>query len=329
MLFRLQRKNYSYEQSLSKAAEHGLFDAAIIYSWNLFMLFIFEKVWQIREVEKENGSPYKTDKLFLTLKTKGEWPEDFFDGDLCSLNRLQENKQGEDVIVGRLKDIYKKVDQQHFRELQQLLQRRNTSAHVNSIFIEEDDLQDVLRRLIKSMSAIQKNHEDILDTILFHIDIPRQWYFSEMDMSYVDSVFDKRNGVDTLQYAHIARLISEQEFSSETVENIKRKAIEFFLGSNSFRGATENASLLIEPLVNYFTADDVRLVLEGVFDKRGHVYNQILEAGSIEEVFLKLYFISSNNFPELQGKWDEFVDKIQREGYSNNFQNLIKEMQEE
>ena len=35
---------YNYEQKLVKAAEGELYDAAIIYAWNIFMLFIFEKV---------------------------------------------------------------------------------------------------------------------------------------------------------------------------------------------------------------------------------------------------------------------------------------------
>ena len=42
-------KTYEYEQKLHKAAENELFDAAIIYAWNIFMLFVYEKIYQIRD----------------------------------------------------------------------------------------------------------------------------------------------------------------------------------------------------------------------------------------------------------------------------------------
>ena len=86
-------KTYQYEQKLQKTAQHELYDAAIIYAWNIFMLFVYEKVWQIRELEKLNeDAKFQTDKIFLSL-TKNK-PENFFDGNLFSLNKLSENKQG-------------------------------------------------------------------------------------------------------------------------------------------------------------------------------------------------------------------------------------------
>ena len=36
-------KTYGYEQRLHIAAKHNLYDSAIIYAWNIFMLFIFKK----------------------------------------------------------------------------------------------------------------------------------------------------------------------------------------------------------------------------------------------------------------------------------------------
>ncbi len=320
-------KTYQYEYQLRKAAEYKLYDAAVVYAWNIFMLFVFEKIWQIRELEKENGTPFQTDKVFLELiKNK---PDNYFDGDLFSLNKLQENKQGEDAIIGKLKDVYKGVDQQHFREAQQMLQKRNTAAHLNSIAFEADDLRYMLRQLIGVLKVIQEDHNKHLKAILAYIDKKRPWYFSNMDMSHIDSIFDKLQGVDTLQYIYIVQRINEQEFSPEAVENIKRKAIDYFLHSSSFRGAEDNASLLIKPLVNYFNEEDICLILEKVFENGSHGYNQILSAGSIEDTFLELYILSSNNFPELQVEWKKFSEKIQGGGYAKNFNNLLKEMSEE
>ena len=42
----IMSKDYIWQPS-------GLYDAAIIYAWNIFMLFVYEKVWQLREVERE------------------------------------------------------------------------------------------------------------------------------------------------------------------------------------------------------------------------------------------------------------------------------------
>lgn len=320
-------KTYQYEYQLRKACEHKLYDASIIYAWNIFMLFIFEKIWQIREIEKEKGTPFQTDKIFLEL-TKNKL-DDYFDGNLFSLNKLQENKQGEDAIIGKLKDVYKGVDQQYFREAHQLLQKRNTSAHLNSINLEADDLRDMLRQLIKVLEVIQGGHEKHLNTLLEYISKEKQWYLSNRDMSYIDSVFDMRTGVDRLQYMYIAQRIAKQEFSPDTIENIKRKSIGYFLDSGSFRGAEENALLLIKPLINYLNEEDICSILEKVFENDSHGYNQILSAGSIESIFLELYTLSSNNFPELQSNWDGFASKINESGHVDNFTNLIKEMKRE
>lgn len=316
-------KTYQYEQKLHKAAEHELYDAAIIYAWNIFMLFVYEKIWQIREIEKIGENPFKTDKVFLEL-TKNK-PDNFFDGNLFSLNKLHENKQGEDIIISKLKEVYKETDQQIFKTAQQVLQKRNTAAHVNSINQEEEDLVYVIRELIKITDAIQNNHNKILDRIFIHIESNKIWYFSEEDMQYVNNLFSQEN-VDRSKYAYIAKLISTQEFSSDVVNNIKDTAIEYFLQSNSWDFAYKNAQELIKPLIQFFDIEDIKRILIGVFDKRGHTYNQILGAGGIEKIFWELYHLSINNFPEIQSNWSNFATKLESKGYKNNFKQLIQEI---
>jgi len=317
-------KTYQYEQKLHKSAEHDLCDASIIYAWNIFMLFVYEKVWQIREVEKVlDGDDFKTDKIFLAL-TKNK-PDNFFEGNLFSLNKLSENKQGEDAIIGKLKEVYSGVDQQIFREAQQVLQKRNTSAHVNSIIMEVEDLQYVLREINKFAEAIQDDHGRHLQSIFENLDEDKIWHLSEQDLMYLDQFFNK-DDVDRSKYVYIAKLISIQEIPNEFAENIKNKAISFFLESGSFDSAYENSQNLIKPLLQFFDEDDIKKILEKSFEN-GDGYNQILQAANIEDIFWELYQLSSNTFPDLEISWNNFAQKITEKNFQDHFEKLLSEIQ--
>ena len=82
-------------------------------------------------------------------------------------------------------------------------------------------------------------------------------------------------------------------------------------------------------MINYFDEDDIKKILEEVFDKRGYTYNQILQAGNIGDVFLELYQLSSNNFPELENSWKAFVKKLKDEDLEGGFGELILEIEVE
>lgn len=323
-------KTYQYEQKLQKAAEHELYDAAIIYAWNIFMLFVYEKIWQIREVEKEDeGESFKTDKKAFLSKINpnnpDKFPSDYFDGHLCNLNKLHEENKGEDFIIGRMKDVYPNVDQQYFKKAQTILKSRHDGAHVNELQQDGEDLKNILRGLIQIAGVVQAEHKNHLDKIFKYLEKNKQWYLSNEDMRHIDDIFS-RDDIDKLQYMHIAVLVSRQEFTQDTVSNIKQNAINYFLQSNSWNSADENAQLLIKPLINYLEQEDIKRILEEVFDKRGNAYNQILQAGNIEDIFWKLYQLSSNNFPELQNDWNDFATKLESKGYKDSFEKLIQEI---
>jgi hypothetical protein len=321
-------KTYGYEQRLYLATKHGLYDAAIIYTWNIFMLFVYEKVWQLRGLEKEAGTPNKTDRVFLDALTSNK-PDDYFDGHLCSLGKLQtECKQGEDAIVGVLKNVYKNVDQQYFKKAQGILQKRNEKAHINSLGTEKEDLDQVLRELIQVCSAIQVEHNVFVTKIFELLEKKTEWHISDEDMRQINAMFSSNgNTVHKFKYVHVANLIVKQEFSAETVRDIKDRAIQYFLESNGFRTSEENAQLLINPLTAILNQDDIGKILTGSFDNDSHGYNQILQASGIEDIFIELHSLSENNFPELEQDWIDFVSKIKDQGYQDNFKNLIIEIE--
>lgn len=321
-------KTYNYEQRLYLATKHGLYDAAIIYAWNIFMLFVYEKVWQLREMEKELGAPYKTDKIFKDVLASRE-ADNYFDGSLFSLNKLQtEHGKGEDAIIGRLKEVYRNVDQQWFKKAQNVLGRRNEKAHVNSLGTEKEDLEQVLRELTQICSAVQTEHNGFVAKIFELLEKKNEWYISDEDMRQINAAFSASgNTVHKFKYVHVANLIVKQEFSPETVKDIKDRAIQYFLESKGFRTSEENAQLLINPLTAILNQDDIRKILTGSFENDSSGYNQILLASNIEDIFIELHSLSQNNFPELEQDWVEFVNKIKEQGYQDNFKNLILEIE--
>ncbi len=321
-------KSYGYEQRLHLSSKHGLYDAAIIYAWNIFMLFVYEKVWQLRELEKEAGTPNKTDKVFLDALTLNK-TSDYFDGHLCSLGKLQtECKQGEDAIVGILKNVYKNVDQQYFKKAQGVLQKRNEKAHINSLGTEKEDLDQVLRELVQICSAIQIEHNVFVSKMFELLERKNEWHISDEDMRQINLIFSaKGNVADKLKYIHVANLIVKQEFSPETVKDIKDRAIQYFLESKGFRTSEENAQLLIKPITSILNREDISKILTESFNNDSNGYNQILQASNIEDIFIELYTLSQNNFPELDQNWKDFIIGIENQGFQKNFKNLIKEIE--
>lgn len=321
-------KTYQYEQKLEKSAEHGLYDAAIIYAWNIFMLFVYEKIWQIREVERhDDGGNFITDKIFLQLINKGKPSDkapDYFDGNLFSLNKLHENNQGEDKIIGKLKDVFRSVDQQFFKEAQQILQKRNTSAHVNSVNLSIDELSYVLGKLIDIAQEIQNDHKNKIPKIFEYFDKSKTWYLSTIDLNELHKIFDQdAHDIDVSKYKCVTQLVKVQDFSDESVDTIKKHAIKYFLQSGTYDLAYSNGVNMILPMLQFLKEGDIKEILTGVF---GNTYNQILEARKIEDVFWELYQLSSNNFPNLQSDWEEFASKLEVEDHANNLRGLISEI---
>lgn len=321
-------KKYNYKQNLVKVVESELYDATIIYAWNIFMLFIFEKVWQLREIEKcEDGDSFVTDGIFLSLINVGRPSDkaaDYFDGNLFSLNKLHQNNQGEDKIIGKLKDVFRGVDQQFFKEAQQILQKRNTCAHVNSVNLPADDLNYVLGKLTDIVQEIQNDHERKMPNFFEHITDVNEWYLSELDIAKIHELFDQDKEGDICKYRGVTQLVKTQDFSSIAVDEIKKRAIRYFLRSYSYQSAYGNGVDMILPILQFLDEDDIKQILTGVFVE--NTYNQILDARKIEDIFWELYQLSSNNFPNLQSSWEEFAEKLETEEYHRNFPKLILEI---
>ena len=322
-------KTYQYEQKLQKSAEYELYDAAIIYAWNIFMLFVYEKVWQIRELEKLNeDTKFQTDKKAFLIKINSnnpdKFPDDFFDGHLCNLNKLHTENKGEDFIIARLVDVYPNMDPQYFKKAQKILKSRHDGAHINEIQQDSNDLDNVLRELTQVIEKIQEAHNQHLQSIFDNLKQDKIWHLSEQDLVYLDQFFAK-DDIDKSKYVYISKLISTQEVPNDFAENIKNKAISFFLESGSFDSAYQDSQNLIKPLLQHFNENDIKKILEQSFENGGS-YNQILQASDIEDIFWDLYQLSSNTFPELEESWKTFAQKITDGNFENHFEKLLPEI---
>jgi hypothetical protein len=149
------------------------------------MLFLYEKLWQIREVENIESTPHSTDKIFLPEKVKNLT---YFSGHLFSFNKLDEHKQGDDALIGKIKEVYKGVDPQLFKAAQQVLKIRHEAAHQNSIDQNIYQLSFALSELLRIVSATQNDHARFLKRMLGYEDnFNIIWHLSEKDKAMIES----------------------------------------------------------------------------------------------------------------------------------------------
>jgi len=327
--FICNRSVCNYEDKLVKAIENDLWDASIIYSWNIFMIFIYEKIWQIRVVEKNEKNPYHTDKIFLEMCKKGTKPDDYLDGNLFSLNKLHEHKIGEDNIIAKSKEVFKKVDQQYFKEAQQILQKRNTCAHANSCDVSIYDINYVLVNLIKIISEIEKNHLPYFNkflegAILNH----NEFYFSVNDYVYLIDKIDKINDSKDINiFSKLIELLTNSCFSEVFIEKMKLKAISCFIMANSFQNAYDIGEKIILPLIKHFSQDNIVSILDKVFDSKS-CYNQILQANNMDKIFMQMFDHSINFSDDIKTEWIKFKDRLIENKFNSNFCVLISNIDE-
>jgi len=129
-------------------------------------------------------------------------------------------------------------------------------------------------------------------------------YFSEQDINYLllqESVDNSKIINHLLDYFEILN------YSDSLKARIKDEAINCYLDSTNFILALINGKRLMK-LANDFTDEDVRVILEGIFERQG-ANNQITESGEMESVILDL-FDKTINLEGIQDDWKIFIDKL-------------------
>jgi len=140
-----------YSEDLKASIRSNLFDFTIILIWKAFMLFIYEKLYQIPpDVILDNWEKkYPTDKRPKGYKKNNlYWPNNIDD---CKLLDL-------------LYEIYD-IDKNVVRMARSLAQKRDTAAHVSEITFNISQVDSFLDDILNLCQKIQNAHEAYLDQI--------------------------------------------------------------------------------------------------------------------------------------------------------------------
>lgn len=137
-----------YSRQLLYSIKHHLFDYSIILIWKTFILFLYEKIYQIPEenilkawknkFKKETIPGFKKDNLY--------WP----------------NNNDDKVIIHLFYEIYD-IDNNVLKTAESLSQKRDTAAHVSDIQYSLNDVDNYIDDVLMLCEKFQKCHLKILD----------------------------------------------------------------------------------------------------------------------------------------------------------------------
>lgn len=164
------RTKYSLELRRSVTLVR-LYDYSIITAWKIFILFIYEKIWQIPNDDVSKGLKSNSD-LFKKFKPKSLlWP----------------NEVDDDAILNVLDKFYESIDSNYIKRAKAIHHKRKVSAHVSEMTTDINSVDEFLKELIEIMKKIQECHKQYLDCI--EIDnlsmVVQESKLSQQDLSYL------------------------------------------------------------------------------------------------------------------------------------------------
>ena len=293
IFFSYVHHSQKYRTKLEKSIENGLWEYATVLVWKTIILFIYEKLFQIKVLG--NSLP---DDFNRQLQNGNITVHNCFD--FCCIPDKN--------IYNKLHEIWQNVEANYKNMFQGLLDDRNSLSHVNRY---EEDFNDqwfktyfekALRLLqyFQSLNNIQLSQK-IYD---FIEDDKTIQYFSEKDINYLLS---EKPYDDSKIVKYLLDHIKILNYSDNLKNRLKSEVIETFLDSNSFDIALENGKRLIK-LANYFDEEDLRKILVGIFERQ-RTYNQITNSGGMETVFEDL-FDKTINIYGFEEDWKIFTDRL-------------------
>lgn len=325
--------NYKiYSEKLSKAIENDLFDCGVIYIWKLFLLYVYEKVWQIRELEKISGNKFETDKIFLSLidpNGNKNLPDNFFDGNLYSLNKLQDYNKGETEIIAKLRDVYKEVDAQIFKDAQKILQERNKAAHVNSVEIDFDCFFYNLKQASKIAGEIQEKHKSIIEKLIENkgMDniISRLWE-DNFNAKEILIIHDSLDGSD-INETNIEKIINAQSLTPSYFNYLKIKTIDVvknnFLNAGAFDTARENIELLVK-YKEKINKNDLKQIILGV-SENNQIVGSARYSDRVPNALIEMLDFTMDIHPDLIGDWVALSSSLDGHSGFDNLKSKITE----
>lgn len=102
--------------------------------------------------------------------------------------------------------------------------------------------------------------------------------------------------------------------SSASSQIFREHTVRLFLGSRSFDSAEYRGINIVLPNTMHLTEDDIKTILDDVFNSKKWGINQILNAGGIDHFFSQFYICTKNILSNHAIIWKEFWDKVIDEG---------------
>lgn len=147
------------------------YDFALITAWKLFILFIYERLWQIPEEEIKKAFKNNND-VIKHYRTKS-W--------------LWANSVDDDVLLGCLDKLYGSIDSNYLKRARSIHHQRKAAAHVSEIVNDVHTVDAFLKEITGIAEKIQKCHEEYLDLIETEKipDLIQELRLSSTDLEYL------------------------------------------------------------------------------------------------------------------------------------------------
>lgn len=137
-----------YREQFIKLVRDNLFDFSIILIWKIFILFLYEKFYQIAQQIGEDVFIQKWEGKF-NRKPKNYRKE----------NLYWANEEPDDQIVSFLGVIYK-IDSNFLRQADALRKKRDTASHVAELKFTEEDVDNYIFETLRIIEKLQLCHEE-------------------------------------------------------------------------------------------------------------------------------------------------------------------------
>ena len=292
-LFSYVFNSQKYRVKLEKSIENNLWEYATVLVWKNIVLFMYEKLFQMKVLGLDLPEHIKNkfDNLNITCTS------------CYDFHHINDDKLGEN-----LHRCWKNVESNYKSSFSNLLDERNRLSHVNRYEEEfnEQWFKTYFEKALKLLQYLQNLNNIQLSQKIYDFieDNKTVQYFSEEDINYLLS---QESYEDSRIINHILDFMNISDYPENLKDKLKHGVISTFLDSHSFAIALENGKRLVK-LAAYYDAEELKEILTGVFEKQ-RIPNQITQSGEMENVFEEL-FDNTINLEGLKEDWKIFIDKL-------------------
>ncbi len=230
--------NYSnYGSQLDGSLENKIFDFSVILFWKLFMLFVYEKIQQVRYIIDEDVFTQKWNTIFKAEK--------YDIAKYDKKNLYAYNQLDDDEVINFLNILYP-IDSNFLKKLKSLKQDRHTAGHVcdPTLANQENDIVNFLREICVIFQKLQEEHRN---TYISPTDFSK-FYSGEISLSNDDKDFliakliDSLPTIPSFEAAKAPLKFLEKNLESISIENQKKILVNSLKNGGMYNQIIESSS---------------------------------------------------------------------------------------